>query len=144
MSAERTGGYEGESEDDRTFLGTGLAFPVGTTDAGEFELASGETDIEQSIRLVLGTAPGERVMRPEFGCSVHDHVFATLDAATVAMVESSVEEALVRWEPRIEVQDVTASRGGVAGGDLTVAIAYRVVSTNSEFNLVYPFYLQES
>jgi len=130
-------------EDGRAFLGTGLAFPVGTTDAGEIELASGETDIEQSIRLVLGTAKGERVMRPEFGCDVHDHVFATLDSATVSMVEAAVEEALVRWEPRIDVQEVTAVRDGAADGSLTVELAYRVRSTNTEFNLVYPFYLTE-
>jgi hypothetical protein len=129
---------------DKKFLGTGWAFPPGTDDRGDISLASGEADVEQAIRIILGTAKGERVMRPEFGCGVHDYVFETFGSATAALAETAVEEALLRWEPRIDVLDVSASlTDGSGGATLTVEIEYRVRSTNSEFNLVYPFYLEE-
>ncbi|SFR65171.1 GPW/gp25 family protein [Halogeometricum limi] len=129
---------------DTEFLGTGWAFPPGIDDSEHVSLANGEEDIEQAIRLVLGTVPGERAMRPEFGCGVHDYVFETFGSATSALVETAVEEALLRWEPRIDVVGVSASLSDEGGGArLTVEIDYRVRSTNSEFNLVYPFYLEE-
>lgn len=128
---------------EREFLGRGWQFPVGTDSAGTVALSEGEADIEESIRIVLGTAKGERVMRPEFGCGIHDYVFATVNATTLNLVETSVREALVRWEPRIDVQRVEASREGINAGKLLVSIDYRVRSSNNEYNLVYPFYLDE-
>lgn len=125
---------------DRNFLGRGLAFPVETDADGAVRTAVGEDDIEQSIRIILGTARGERVMRPEFGCGVHERVFASLDTATRTLVEDDVREALREWEPRIEVLSVTA-RDGDDPGELLVEVDYRVRSTNTERNLVYPFYL---
>lgn len=126
---------------DRSFLGRGVAFPVGTDETGAIEFATGETDIEQSIRIILGTARGERVMRPDFGCGVHERVFASMDATTLTLVEEEIRDALVEFEPRIEVQSVTA-RDGDQPGKLLVEIDYRVRSTNTEGNLVYPFYLE--
>lgn len=123
-------------------LGTGWSFPVTTDTAEDVALASGPTDVEQAIRIILGTAPGERVMRPEFGCGIHDHVFATVDTATLSLVETDVEEALRRFEPRIEVTNVDAALADRATGRLEIDIDYRVRATNSEANLVYPFYLE--
>ncbi|MEF8789098.1 MAG: GPW/gp25 family protein [Haloarculaceae archaeon] len=129
--------------DDRGFLGTGVAFPVGTDGGGRLATATGTEDVEQAIRIVLGTAKGERVMRPDFGCGIHDYAFAVVDATTRTRVEASVREALARWEPRIVVEDVTASTAEAGEGRLLVEIDYRVRATNAPGNLVYPFYLGE-
>lgn len=126
---------------ERDFLGTGWRFPVETDRTGKIQLSTAEADIEESIRIILGTAKGERVMRPEFGCGVHDYVFASTSPTTLNLVESSVRDALVRWEPRIEVLDVATT--AETEGRLDVRIDYRVRSTNTEFNLVYPFYVEE-
>jgi phage baseplate assembly protein W len=82
-------------------------------------------------------------MRPEFGCGIHDYVFATVDTTTLNLIGSTVRDALVEWEPRIEVLDVDVSTEGIDAGRLTIGVDYRVRSTNTEFNLVYPFYLRE-
>lgn len=125
------------------FHGTGWAFPVTTDQDGSVNLASGPEDIEQSIRIILETAPGERVMRPEFGCGIHEYAFATIDTTTKTLIESDVEDALIAWEPRVEVIAVTCDTGRLANGRLDIEIEYRVRQTNNEFNLVYPFYLEE-
>ena len=124
------------------FLGRGWAFPVETDSSGDIELAEGEIDIEQSIRLILSTAPGERVMRPTFGCGIHDYAFATIDTTTITMIEEEVRDALAEWEPRIEVLEVDAVLAGGPSGRLDIDVRYRVRRTNNEFNLVYPFYLE--
>jgi Bacteriophage baseplate protein W len=122
-------------------LGSGLAFPLQVDQRGSIALARGEDDIAQAIELILGTAPGERPMRPEFGCRVHDLVFDTIDAALVGKVDSAVREALGRWEPRIEVTEIEFDLSGMNDGKLDITIGYRVRSTNSKRNLVYPFYV---
>lgn len=127
----------------RDFLGTGWAFPVGTDYRGNIELTEAEDNIEQSVEIIIGTAKGERVMRPEFGCEVHDYVFASADPATLSMIEDAVEEALVQWEPRIDVEDVSAEQDEANPNRVLVDIDYWVRSTNSSANMVYPFYLNE-
>lgn len=122
------------------FLGRGWSFPVDTRD-DSIELVEGETDIEQSIRLILSTAPGERVMRPDFGCGIHSYAFAAVDTTRLTLIEDEVRDALVRWEPRIEVRSVDAELADRGTGRLEVDVEYRVRRTNNEFNLVYPFYL---
>ena len=124
------------------FLGRGWSFPVGTDRDGAIELVEGETDIEQSIRLILETTPGERVMRPDFGCGIHEYVFATINTTRLTRLENEVRDALIEWEPRIEVLDVDAELADSATGRLDIAIGYRVRQTNNEFNLVYPFYVE--
>lgn len=126
----------------RDFLGQGWAFPVETDSSGDVRLADGETDIEQAMRLILSTAPGERVMRPDFGCGIHRYAFATVDTTTLTMIEDDVRDALSKWEPRIEVLDVDAELTDSSVGKLLIDINYRVRQTNSEHNLVYPFYLE--
>lgn len=124
------------------FRGTGWAFPVDTDADGRVETAAGREDVEQAIRIVLGTAKGERVMRPEFGCGIHDYAFATVDTTTLRLMETRVREALERWERRIEVLDVTAGTERLEEGRIDVDVAYRLRRTDDEFNLVYPFYVE--
>lgn len=128
---------------EREFLGTGWRFPVRTDGRDDVERSAGIDDIEEAIRIVLGTAKGERVMRPEFGCGIHDYAFTDVNATTMTLVETAVEEALVRWEPRIEVLDVDAARDAIDHGRLAISVDYRIRTSNTEHNLVYPFYLTE-
>lgn len=122
-------------------LGSGIAFPLQVDRRGGLALARDETDIDQAIELILGTAPGERPMRPEFGCGVHDFVFDTIDAGTVARMETEIRGALDRWEPRVEVTDVQFDLGGADTGRLLIEISYRIRATTHMRNLVYPFYV---
>jgi phage baseplate assembly protein W len=125
----------------REIIGSGLAFPLQVDRRGALALAHDETDIDQAIHLILATAPGERPMRPEFGCGVHDFVFETIDAGTVAQMETEVRAALDRWEPRIEVADVTFDLDRAGAGGLAIELVYRVRATNHMRNLVHPFYV---
>jgi uncharacterized protein len=122
-------------------LGSGLAFPLQVDARGSLALAAGEDDIEQAIGLILGTAPGEREMRPEFGCAVHDLVFDTIDAAMIGRLETAIRTALDRWEPRIELMEIDFDLSEVVEGRLLITLAYRVRATNQQNNLVYPFYV---
>jgi phage baseplate assembly protein W len=122
-------------------LGSGIAFPLQVDRRGGIALAHDETDVDQAIQLILSTAPGERPMRPEFGCGVHDFVFDTIDAGTVARMETEIRSALDRWEPRIEVQSLDFDLDGVDRGELLIQIGYRLRATNHMRNLVYPFYV---
>ncbi len=122
-------------------IGSGLAFPLQVDRRGGIALARDETDIEQAIELILATAPGERPMRPEFGCGVHDFVFDSIDATTVGKMELAIRDALDRWEPRVVVETVEFNLDEVADGRLIIDIGYRVRVTNNMRNLVYPFYV---
>lgn len=126
----------------REFLGRGWSFPVETDNTGEIRVVEEVTDIEQAIRLILSTAPGERVMRPDFGCGIHEYAFATINTTTLTLIEDEVRDALEEWEPRIEVLKVDSELADSATGRLEVEIRYRVRQSNNEFNLVYPFYLE--
>ena len=122
-------------------IGSGLAFPLQVDRRGGIALARDETDVEQAIELILATAPGERPMRPEFGCGVHDFVFDSIDATTVGRMELAIRDALDRWEPRVFVETVEFNLDEVADGRLIIDIGYRVRVTNTMRNLVYPFYV---
>jgi hypothetical protein len=128
---------------DRAFLGRGWAFPVQVAPGGEILEAEYETDVHESVRLVLGTDIGERVMLPEFGSGLHALLFEPLTATTQALVQLRVREALVRYEPRIDVMDVKVELQTGPDAALLVEVDYRVRSTNTFYNLVYPFYLLE-
>ncbi|AFO55268.1 GPW/gp25 family protein [Natrinema sp. J7-2] len=125
------------------FLGTGWSFPVETDARGSVRTSEAEDDIRESIRIILGTAKGERMMRPEFGCEIHDHVFSAATPATLNLIESSVREALVQWEPRIDIEDIDARTDAEAPNKVLIDIEYRVRTTNSLSNMVYPFYITE-
>ena len=122
-------------------IGSGLAFPLQVDRRGGIALARDEVDVEQAIELILATAPGERPMRPEFGCGVHDFVFDSIDATTVGRMELAIRDALDRWEPRVFVETVEFNLDEVADGRLIIDIGYRVRVTNTMRNLVYPFYV---
>lgn len=122
------------------FLGRGWTFPVQSTGLGQVAMSAEEKSIREAMWIILATSPGERVMRPNFGCGVHDLVFSLNDAETVGYVQKEVREALIRWEPRITVIDVTVEVKG-RGEVLLINIHYHVRTTNNFFNLVYPFYL---
>ena len=126
---------------DSDFLGVGWSSPVELDGNGQIQLAGYEAAVRQSIRMILSTAKGERLMRPEFGCSLHDLVFSMNSAAAIGQVISAVHESLIQWEPRIDVLDVTATPDPTEPNRLLIDIRYQVRTTNNRFNLVYPFYL---
>lgn len=127
----------------REFLGVGWAFPVRLDGEGVFERAAYEESVRQSIWTILGTAKGERVMRPELGCGIYDLVFEINDAATAGKVVQAVREALLAFEPRVDVRDVQV-RPEQQGEVMLISIDYEVRATNNAFNLVYPFYLERA
>jgi phage baseplate assembly protein W len=127
----------------QSFLGTGWSFPIVPDATGELEAAAYERSVRQSVWIILGTAMGERVMRPEFGCGIHDLVFEQNSVSTAGKVTQSVRDALLMFEPRIELVDVSVvPRNG--GEVMQISIDYRVRATNNAFNLVFPFYLERS
>ena len=127
----------------KEFLGQGWKFPVDVGSTGQIGMSKYETDIQEAIWIILGTSKGERVMRQDFGCGIHDFVFATINTTTTGMIVASVREALTMWEPRMEIISVDVSTDRADEGKLLISIDYRVIRTNNEFNLVYPFYLRE-
>ncbi|HET8905632.1 MAG TPA: GPW/gp25 family protein [Ktedonobacterales bacterium] len=124
----------------RDFLGVGWAFPVGVDARGRIALARQERDIEEAIHIILLTPKGQRVMRPEFGCQIHDLIFAPNDATTSGLAAYYVEEALAMWEPRIRVSEVNARPDPENLGRLLIDITYEVKATHDSRSLVFPFY----
>ncbi len=127
----------------RGHLGIGWKFPLQVTPNGKIAQSHYEQRVEESIYLILGTAKGERVMLPEFGCGIHDMVFAPNNSTTVSIVTHLVREALVECEPRIDVMDVHVDAASGQPTLLLIAVSYRIRSTNTIGNLVYPFYITE-
>ncbi len=125
----------------KAYLGQGLAFPLRVNARGQIALVSGAQDIEESIRIILGTRPGERVMRPEFGCHALDLLFEPRNAATENLMRQYVLDALRLWEPRIEVQGVSVLTDSDLDGALFVEIRYTIRATHNERSIVYPFFL---
>lgn len=127
---------------DIDFLGVGWTLPVQLDAAQHVQMSKYEVSVRQSIWAILNTARGERVMRPTFGCRIHDHVFAPNIAGTVGLIITDVRSALVEWEPRIDVLDVDLLPNPAQPNLLQISVNYQVRTTNNIFNLVYPFYLQ--
>ena len=125
----------------RTFLGNGLNFPLKTDARGQIVLVTGNEDIEQSIRIILSTRPGERVMRPTFGCRAHELLFEPRSAATASLLQDYVHEALRIWEPRIEVHQVNVVNDGAQPSALLAEIIYEIKATHDTRSIVYPFYI---
>jgi hypothetical protein len=122
------------------FVGAGWAFPLELDRTGGFALVSDEREIQQAIRLILGTSYGERPMRPDFGCRIHEFVFAEADAGTAGDIATEVRASLRRWEPRIDVDDVVVTIDDTDRSLLYVDVRYHVKNTNDPRNLVFPFY----
>ena len=129
---------------EKAWLGRGWAFPVRTDAAtGAVAVSEYETDIKEAIRIILRTSRGERVMRPDFGCGIHDLVFEVIDVSMLTRVEDAVREAMIKYEARIEVIAVRTDPRDAANGLLQIELEYRVRRTNQTGNLVYPFYFRE-
>jgi uncharacterized protein len=126
---------------DPGFVGRGFRFPMGVDHRGTIALTWGAEDLNCSIRVVLATAPSERVMRPEFGCKIWDLLFEPVNANTIGRMAQAVREALAQWEPRVEVESVDVVPDADDAALVQIAISYRVRATNDRRNLVYPFYV---
>ncbi len=125
----------------REFVGRGWAFPLRTDASGNIALVSADREIEEAIRLIIGTAYGERPMRPDFGCAIHDYVYAGADAATAAQIAHEVRRSLRRWEPRIDLHAVDTTVDPDDRSLIYIDIRYTVKATNDPRNLVFPFYI---
>lgn len=130
--------------DPRGFLGRGWSFPVRVDDKeGTIRLSEYAEDIRESIWIILSTSKGERVMRQDFGCGIHDLVFEVINTTALTAIEEGVREALAAFEPRIEVELVKALPGNGTDGQLRISLDYTIRGTNNLLNLVYPFYIRE-
>jgi phage baseplate assembly protein W len=125
----------------KRFLGKGWSFPIEVDAGGKVQYSESEQKVQQSVLIILGTARGERVMRPDFGSRLHELVFAPVNASTKSLIAHYATEALVQWEARIDVLRVGVREEPSSEGKVLVDVEYRLRSTNSIFNLVYPFYL---
>ena len=128
---------------EKDFLGISLRFPF-RIEEGKLAWSKYEDSIRESVMLILSTAIGERVMRPDFGCKLHELVFSPNDTSTASLAIFHVEEALKKWESRIELIKVDANADKKEGDRLNISIEYRVISTNTRYNLFFPFYLERS
>ncbi len=126
----------------RNILGRGWAFPVCTDVHGKIALSSYEKSVEESIRIILGTTPGERVMHPDFGCKINDIIFSPSSSKTVSLAVHYIEEAIIKWEPRVILKRVYGETDPDNSGLINIKIDYEIRSVNTFFNMVYPFYLE--
>jgi phage baseplate assembly protein W len=127
----------------RDFLGKGWKFPVRVDSTGRIALSQFEEDIREAIRIILLTGKGERVMRHEFGAGLHNFVFETMSVTNIGTIQASIQDALIEWEPRIELLSVNVEADHGEVGKLLIDIDYRVRATNTQFNLVFPFYISQ-
>jgi phage baseplate assembly protein W len=123
------------------FVGAGWGFPLRMGPSGDVVLVSREREVEEAIRLILGTAPFERPMRPEFGCGIHDFVFESADKTTLVRIAHEVRISLERWEPRVEIIDVVARTHDSMQEVLYIEVSYSIKGSNDPRNLVFPFYV---
>jgi uncharacterized protein len=123
------------------FVGQGIAYPMRVSPSGGIALSRRDEEIAESMRLILGTSPGERPMRPEFGCPIHDHVFAPADATTTGLIAFEVRNSLIRWEPRVDVLDVAVRQDESQPTLLYIDVTYSIRESNDPRNLVFPFYV---
>ena len=126
--------------DPSDFIGRGISFPLRVDQSGAIATTSGPSDIDSSLRMILTTAPGERVMRPAFGCRIWELLFEPINANTLGLMGEAVREAVGRWEPRVTLEDVDLEPGA-GNGTVLIRIDYRINATNDRRNLVYPFYV---
>jgi phage baseplate assembly protein W len=131
---------EGASPDP-SFIGRGFRWPMGVDHTGSLALTSGADDLDRSIRVILATAPGERVMRPAFGCRIWDLLFEPVNGNTIGLMAQAVREAVARWEPRVQLQEVDVRADSSDPGLVHIDVHYVVRTTNDRRNLVYPFYV---
>lgn len=129
------------SQDNTDFVGKGISFPMRVDQSGALALTSGGADIDGSLRMVLTTAPGERLMRPQFGCRIWDLLFEPINANTIGLMAESVKDAVSQWEPRVDLEDVQIEPDPRDHSRVMINLKYKVRATNDRRNLVYPFYV---
>ena len=129
------------SQDNTDFVGRGISFPMRVDQSGALALTGGGADIDGSLRMVLTTAPGERLMRPQFGCRIWDLLFEPINANTIGLMAESVKDAVSQWEPRIDLEDVQIEPDPRDHSRVMINLKYKVRATNDRRNLVYPFYV---
>ena len=127
--------------DPADFIGRGVTFPLRVDQSGSIAMTRGADDIDSAIRMVLTTAPGERLMRPQFGCRIWEMIFEPINANTMGLMREAVKEAIGRWEPRVTLEDVRLQADQAGNGRVFIEIDYIVRTTNDRRNLVYPFYV---
>ena len=128
-------------EADPSFVGRGIRFPLAVDASGSLSLADAGESTDSAIRVILSTAPGERVMRPSFGCRIWELLFEPVNANTLGLMAEAVRQALAQWEPRVEVEDVRVAPDDDDQALVRILVAYRMRATNDRRNLVYPFYV---
>jgi phage baseplate assembly protein W len=126
---------------DPSFIGRGFRFPFGVDGSGRIALTNGPEDLDCSLRVVISTAPSERVMRPEFGCAIWDLLFEPVNANTLGLMADVVRQAIARWEPRVSVEEVRTTPDPHDASLVRIEVDYTVRTTNDRRNLVYPFYV---
>jgi len=131
----------GRTAGDPNFIGRGITFPMGVDHTGSISLTSGPDDLDRSIRVVLATAPGERLMRKDFGCRIWELLFEPVNANTLGLMAQSVREAVAQWEPRVDLEEVNVIPDDDNPAMVRIAVSYRVRTTNDRRNLVFPFYV---
>ncbi|MBB1487166.1 GPW/gp25 family protein [Oceanospirillum sediminis] len=130
--------------EDNAFLGTGWSFPPEfRADTGDVLMVSDKQDIEQSLTILLSTRPGERVMQPDYGCGIQTMVFAELNLATITEIRALIEQAILYFEPRIELEKVSVDATDTLNGRLLILLEYTIITTNRRSNMVYPFFIME-
>jgi phage baseplate assembly protein W len=123
------------------FIGRGISFPLRVDQSGSMAMTSGANDIDASLRMVLITAPGERLMRPQFGCRIWDLLFEPINANTLGLMAEAVRDAVSQWEPRVTLEDVAVEPDPRDNSRVLINLKYRIRTTNDQRNLVYPFYV---
>lgn len=130
--------------EDNAFLGTGWSFPPEfRADTRDSLMVSDKQDIEQSLTILLSTRPGERVMQPDYGCGIQSMVFAELNLATITEIRALIEQAILYFEPRIELEKVSVDSTDTLNGRLLIQLEYTIITTNRRSNMVYPFFIME-
>jgi phage baseplate assembly protein W len=127
---------------DKTFLGSGWAFPPEFNKTG-VRMVAAERDIRESLHILLSTVPGERVMQPTFGCGLKAQMFENLNEGSVAIIKDLIQRAILFFEPRITLELIEISDEKLLQGEVSISIDYWIRTTNSRHNMVYPFYLSE-
>jgi phage baseplate assembly protein W len=123
------------------FIGRGILFPLRVDQSGSIALGSGGDDIDASIRMAIITAPGERVMRPQFGCRIWDLLFEPINANTLGLMAEAVRETVSQWEPRVDLEECVVEPDPASPGRVLIDLRYKVRTTNDRRNLVFPFYV---
>ncbi len=124
-----------------SLVGRGWSFPPQLNDRNRMSTVDYDANIRRSIYIIVNTVPGERVMRPDFGCRIHELIFDPANYETAATAERYVRDALTRWEPRIKLQELLVTPGATERGEMMIRISYQIKATYDPHSLVFPFYL---